>query len=42
MRPPFFIDIDFNSGLEVLHNYRVLNITGFRKALKKFEKVTKV
>lgn len=29
-------------GLEVLHNYRVLNITGFRKALKKFEKVTKI
>ncbi|KAI3608133.1 signal transduction protein [Moniliophthora roreri] len=29
-------------GLELLHNYRVLNITGFRKALKKFEKVTKV
>jgi hypothetical protein len=29
-------------GLESLHNYRVLNITGFRKAVKKFEKVTKV
>ncbi|THU92838.1 EXS-domain-containing protein [Dendrothele bispora CBS 962.96] len=29
-------------GLEMLHNYRVLNITGFRKALKKFEKVTKI
>ncbi|ESK90170.1 signal transduction protein [Moniliophthora roreri MCA 2997] len=29
-------------GLELLHNYRVLNITGFRKALKKFEKVTKI
>ncbi|KDR80317.1 hypothetical protein GALMADRAFT_62135, partial [Galerina marginata CBS 339.88] len=29
-------------GLEVLHNYRVLNVTGFRKALKKFEKVTRV
>ncbi|TFK38117.1 SPX domain-containing protein [Crucibulum laeve] len=29
-------------GAEVLHNYRILNITGFRKALKKFEKVTKV
>jgi hypothetical protein len=29
-------------GLEVLHNYRVLNITGFRKALKKFEKVTRI
>lgn len=30
------------SGLEVLNNYRILNITGFRKALKKFEKVTGV
>ncbi|KAI0266051.1 EXS family-domain-containing protein [Gloeopeniophorella convolvens] len=29
-------------GLEVLNNYRILNITGFRKALKKFEKLTKV
>ncbi|KAK0203403.1 SPX domain-containing protein [Desarmillaria ectypa] len=29
-------------GLETLHNYRVLNLTGFRKALKKFEKVTKI
>ncbi|PPR01240.1 hypothetical protein CVT24_006004 [Panaeolus cyanescens] len=29
-------------GLEMLHNYRVLNITGFRKALKKFEKVTRI
>ncbi|KAF5345945.1 hypothetical protein D9758_011435 [Tetrapyrgos nigripes] len=28
--------------LEMLHNYRVLNITGFRKALKKFEKITRV
>ncbi|KAK1235825.1 Xenotropic and polytropic retrovirus receptor 1 [Marasmius sp. AFHP31] len=28
--------------IELLHNYRVLNITGFRKALKKFEKVTGV
>ncbi|KAL0578222.1 Xenotropic and polytropic retrovirus receptor 1 [Marasmius crinis-equi] len=26
--------------IELLHNYRILNITGFRKALKKFEKVT--
>ncbi|KAJ3828974.1 SPX domain-containing protein [Lentinula raphanica] len=25
-------------GLEMLQNYRILNITGFRKALKKFEK----
>ncbi|KAH9039192.1 SPX domain-containing protein [Lactarius hengduanensis] len=30
------------SGLEVLNNYRILNLTGFRKALKKFEKVTGV
>jgi hypothetical protein len=29
-------------GLEVLKNYRILNLTGFRKALKKFEKATKV
>ncbi|KAH9031635.1 SPX domain-containing protein [Lactarius pseudohatsudake] len=30
------------SGLEVLNNYRILNLTGFRKALKKFEKITGV
>ncbi|KAJ7682999.1 SPX domain-containing protein [Mycena rosella] len=29
-------------GLEVLHNYRILNLTGIRKALKKFQKVTKI
>ncbi|KAG5646759.1 hypothetical protein DXG03_002445 [Asterophora parasitica] len=29
-------------GLEMLHNYRILNLTGFRKALKKFEKCTKI
>ncbi|KAF7763567.1 hypothetical protein Agabi119p4_8104 [Agaricus bisporus var. burnettii] len=29
-------------GLELLQNYRILNLTGFRKALKKFEKVTKI
>ncbi|KAF8306714.1 SPX-domain-containing protein [Clavulina sp. PMI_390] len=29
-------------GLELLNNYRILNLTGFRKALKKFEKVTKI
>ncbi|KAJ7740035.1 SPX domain-containing protein [Mycena maculata] len=29
-------------GLETLQNYRILNITGIRKALKKFQKVTKV
>ncbi|KAF9482763.1 SPX-domain-containing protein [Pholiota conissans] len=34
--------IEHYRGLEMLHNYRVLNITGFRKALKKFEKVTKI
>ncbi|KAF8201829.1 EXS family protein/ERD1/XPR1/SYG1 family protein [Pholiota molesta] len=34
--------IEHYRGLEMLHNYRVLNITGFRKALKKFEKVTRI
>ncbi|TFY58647.1 hypothetical protein EVJ58_g6292 [Rhodofomes roseus] len=29
-------------GLEVLNNYRTLNLIGFRKALKKFEKVTHI
>ncbi|KAJ7158189.1 SPX domain-containing protein [Mycena crocata] len=29
-------------GLEMLHNYRILNLTGIRKALKKFQKVTKI
>ncbi|KAL0960089.1 hypothetical protein HGRIS_011733 [Hohenbuehelia grisea] len=29
-------------ALETLKNYRILNLTGFRKALKKFEKVTKI
>ncbi|KAJ7269844.1 EXS family protein/ERD1/XPR1/SYG1 family protein [Mycena rebaudengoi] len=29
-------------GLEMLQNYRILNITAIRKSLKKFEKVTKV
>lgn len=29
-------------GLEVLNNYRILNITGFRKALKKYQKATKI
>ncbi|KAH8084370.1 EXS family protein/ERD1/XPR1/SYG1 family protein [Cristinia sonorae] len=31
-----------HSGLEILDNYRTLNIIGFRKALKKFEKVTRI
>ncbi|KAF7325791.1 Signal transduction protein [Mycena kentingensis (nom. inval.)] len=29
-------------GLEMLQNYRILNLTGIRKALKKFQKVTKI
>ncbi|KAM5537632.1 hypothetical protein V8D89_008710 [Ganoderma adspersum] len=29
-------------GLELLNNYRTLNLIGFRKALKKFEKVTRI
>ncbi|KAF8175414.1 SPX domain-containing protein [Mycena galopus ATCC 62051] len=29
-------------GLETLQNYRILNLTGIRKALKKFQKVTKI
>ncbi|KAF8325019.1 SPX domain-containing protein, partial [Cantharellus anzutake] len=29
-------------GLELLNNYRILNLTGFRKVLKKFETVTKI
>ncbi|KAI0346442.1 EXS-domain-containing protein [Trametopsis cervina] len=29
-------------GLEVLENYRTLNLIGFRKALKKFEKIAKI
>ncbi|KAJ6588945.1 SPX domain-containing protein [Mycena capillaripes] len=29
-------------GLEMLQNYRILNVTGIRKALKKFQKVTKI
>lgn len=34
--------VEHYRGLEVLNNYRVLNLVGFRKALKKFEKVTKL
>ncbi|KAG9313638.1 EXS family protein/ERD1/XPR1/SYG1 family protein [Chiua virens] len=33
--------IEHYRGLEVLNNYRILNVTGFRKALKKYEKITK-
>lgn len=33
---------DFYRHLERIKNYRILNMTGFRKALKKFEKTTKV
>ncbi|KAL1726991.1 EXS family-domain-containing protein, partial [Schizophyllum commune] len=29
-------------ALELLQNYRILNLTGFRKALKKFQKVTRI
>lgn len=29
-------------GLETLQNYRVLNLAGFRKAVKKFEKITRI
>ncbi|KAF7316200.1 Signal transduction protein [Mycena indigotica] len=29
-------------GLEMLQNYRILNLTGIRKALKKFQKITKI
>ncbi|KAF8558287.1 hypothetical protein OG21DRAFT_1227633 [Imleria badia] len=28
-------------GLEILNNYRILNLTGFRKALRKYGKITK-
>ncbi|KAG8700006.1 hypothetical protein FRC11_013274, partial [Ceratobasidium sp. 423] len=34
--------LEFYKGLEHLQNYRILNVTGFRKALKKFDKVTKM
>ncbi|CAD6576022.1 MAG: hypothetical protein TREMPRED_001560 [Tremellales sp. Tagirdzhanova-0007] len=34
--------LDFYRHLEVIKNYRILNFTGFRKALKKFEKTTRI
>ncbi|KAF8842398.1 hypothetical protein BDN67DRAFT_979576 [Paxillus ammoniavirescens] len=34
--------VEHYRGLEVLNNYRILNFTGFRKALKKYEKITKI
>ncbi|GMK56353.1 hypothetical protein CspeluHIS016_0301930 [Cutaneotrichosporon spelunceum] len=34
--------LEFYRALELLKNYRILNLTGFRKALKKFEKATKI
>ncbi|KAF8549651.1 hypothetical protein OG21DRAFT_1554406 [Imleria badia] len=33
--------VEHYRGLEVLNNYRILNLIGFRKALKKYEKITK-
>ncbi|KDN50195.1 hypothetical protein RSAG8_01531, partial [Rhizoctonia solani AG-8 WAC10335] len=34
--------LEFYRGIEHLQNYRILNVTGFRKALKKFDKITKM
>jgi len=34
--------LEFYRGIELLNDYRVLNETGFRKALKKFDKYTRV
>ncbi|CAE7131059.1 unnamed protein product, partial [Rhizoctonia solani] len=33
--------LEFYRSLEYLQNYRILNVTGFRKALKKFDKIAK-
>ncbi|KAL7418429.1 Xenotropic and polytropic retrovirus receptor 1 [Cryptotrichosporon argae] len=34
--------LEFYRHLELIKNYRILNLTGFRKALKKFEKATRI
>ena len=34
--------LEFYRHLERIKNYRILNLTGFRKALKKFEKTTRI
>jgi SPX domain protein involved in polyphosphate accumulation len=34
--------LEFYRHLELIKNYRILNLTGFRKALKKFEKTTHI
>ncbi|WVO14281.1 hypothetical protein L204_101913 [Cryptococcus depauperatus] len=34
--------LEFYKQLELVKNYRIMNLTGFRKALKKFEKMSKL